>query len=74
MLLPEPADDAHHRRSPCIVTGDRPFSAVHDRYPNLRRPDRLGCRSALRTPLATRAVMFGIKRHGITLYLKGLRP
>ncbi|MGH3492099.1 MAG: DUF1365 domain-containing protein [Sciscionella sp.] len=30
--------------------------------------------SALRAPLATRAVMFHIKRHGITLYLKGLRP
>lgn len=29
---------------------------------------------ALRTPLATRAVMFGIKRHGIRLYSKGLRP
>ena len=30
--------------------------------------------SALRTPLATRAVSLNIRRHGIHLYLKGLRP
>jgi DUF1365 family protein len=53
--------------------GERPFAAVmtgHRR--NGRRPTSLW--SALRTPLATRAVMFGIKRHGIRLYTKGLRP
>lgn len=35
-------------------------------------PERLW--AALRAPLATRAVLFAIRRHGILLYLKGLRP
>ncbi len=50
--------------------GERPFVAV------LRGP-RLGGASlwsTLRTPLASRAVMAGIRRHGLTLYLRGLRP
>ena len=52
--------------------GDRPFSAVMTGHRVGDRPARL--LSALRTPLATRAVMFGIRRHGITLFVKGLRP
>ena len=39
-----------------------------------RRPGRPRLARVLRSPLATRAVMFHIKRHGVTLYLKGLRP
>jgi DUF1365 family protein len=69
MRLPLPGDDVHvsvtlHRE------GERPFIAV------LRGPRMRGASlwSALRTPLATRAVMAGIRRHGLTLYLKGLRP
>jgi len=53
-------------------TGDRPFSAVLTGRRSGAEPASLW--SALRTPLATRAVMIGIKRHGITLYAKGLRP
>jgi uncharacterized protein len=49
--------------------GERPFTAV---VTGNRRPARLW--TALRTPLATRAIMFAIKGHGITLYAKGLRP
>jgi DUF1365 family protein len=48
--------------------GERPFTAV---VTGSRRPARRW--TALRTPLATRAVMFAIKRHGIVLYAKGLR-
>ncbi len=51
--------------------GDRPFTAV---MTGVRRPAPTRLWTALRTPLATRAVMFGIRRHGIALYLKGLRP
>ncbi|MCW2490887.1 MAG: hypothetical protein JWN47_251 [Frankiales bacterium] len=51
--------------------GERPFSAVL--IGHRRRASSLWS-AALRSPLATRAVMFGIKRHGISLYLKGLRP
>jgi hypothetical protein len=51
--------------------GDRPFAAV---MTGTRRNARSSLWRALRTPLATRAVMFGIKRHGIRLYTKGLRP
>jgi DUF1365 family protein len=71
MRLPEPAEDL-------IVTvtmtrpGDRPFSAVMTGDRSGPTPASLW--TALKTPLATRAVMAGIKRHGITLYLKGLRP
>ncbi len=50
---------------------ERPFAAVLTGR-RLATPASLW--SALRSPLATRAVMFGIKRHGIILYLKGLRP
>ena len=50
---------------------DPPFTAV---LTGVRRAERARLSSALRTPLATRAVMFAIRRHGITLYLKGLRP
>lgn len=52
--------------------GDRPFTAVLTGHRSGAVPASLW--SALRTPLATRAVMFGIRRHGITLYAKGLRP
>jgi len=51
---------------------DRPFSAVLTGHRTSDRPTSLW--AALRTPLATRAVMYGIRRHGIALYLKGLRP
>ena len=71
MRLPEPGAELTvtvtlHR------AGERPFSAVHDRHRDSGGRSRLI--SALASPLATRAVMFGIKRHGIALYLKGLRP
>jgi len=52
-------------------TGERPFAAV---VTGRRRPQPASLWTALRTPFATRAVMFAIKRHGITLYAKGLRP
>jgi len=70
MRLPEPGAELAvtvtlHR------PGDRPFSAVMTGH---RRATGRSLITALRSPLATRAVMFGIKRHGITLYLKGLRP
>jgi DUF1365 family protein len=51
---------------------DRPFSAVLTGRRVGHRP--AGLWAALRTPLATRAVIYGIRRHGIALYLKGLRP
>ncbi|HEU5269892.1 MAG TPA: DUF1365 domain-containing protein [Jatrophihabitans sp.] len=51
--------------------GERPFTAL---VAGTRRSERARLWTALRTPLATRAVMFGIRRHGITLYAKGLRP
>ncbi|MEO7260136.1 MAG: DUF1365 domain-containing protein [Jatrophihabitantaceae bacterium] len=70
MRLPEPGAELRvavtlHRRP------DRPFTAVMTGRRSGARPSLW---TALRTPLATRAVMFGIRRHGITLYLKGLRP
>jgi DUF1365 family protein len=51
--------------------GERSFAAV---LTGTRRPGRASLWTALRTPLATRAVMLVIRRHGISLYLKGLRP
>jgi cyclopropane fatty-acyl-phospholipid synthase-like methyltransferase/DUF1365 family protein len=51
--------------------GEKPFVAT---IRGDRRPAEVTLWRALRTPLATRAVMFRIKRHGITLWLKGLRP
>ncbi|MEO9240593.1 MAG: DUF1365 domain-containing protein [Jatrophihabitantaceae bacterium] len=51
--------------------GERPFSAVMTGH---RRGQRSSLWRALASPLTTRAVMFGIKRHGIALYFKGLRP
>lgn len=50
--------------------GERPFAAVMAG----QRSASASLWSALRTPLATRSVMLGIKRHGIRLYSKGLRP
>lgn len=50
--------------------GEPPFVAA---MTGVRR-DVADLRDALRRPLETRAVMTGIRRHGITLYLKGLRP
>lgn len=69
MSVPEPGDDLAitltlHR------DGERPFVATMKG----RRAGDAGLGRALRSPLASRAVMFHIKRHGITLYLKGLRP
>jgi uncharacterized protein len=69
MRLPFPGDEVLvsvtlHRE------GERPFVAVLSG----RRMRGSSLWSALRTPLATRAVMAGIRRHGLTLYLKGLRP
>jgi DUF1365 family protein len=70
MRMPEPG-----ARVAVTVTlhrsGERPFSAV---LTGSRRGTRSRLVSALASPLATRAVMFGIRRHGIALYLKGLRP
>ncbi|HEX4727587.1 MAG TPA: DUF1365 domain-containing protein [Jatrophihabitans sp.] len=70
MRLPEPGAELTvtvtlHRE------GERPFSAS---MVGRRHGGRSRLISALASPLATRAVMFGIRRHGITLYLKGLRP
>lgn len=70
MRLPEPGDTLTvtvtlHREP------DRPFSAVMTGH---RSAGRASLWAALRTPLATRAVMFGIRRHGTALYFKGLRP
>ncbi|HET7691203.1 MAG TPA: DUF1365 domain-containing protein [Nocardioidaceae bacterium] len=50
--------------------GEPPFVAT---MTGTRRPE-LDLADALRRPFETRAVMAGIRRHGITLYLKGLRP
>ena len=50
--------------------GERPFLAA---MTGVRR-EQADLADALRRPLETRAVMAGIKRHGITLFLKGLRP
>ncbi len=71
MRLPEPGAELTvavtlHREQ------ERPFSAVVTGCRMGNRPVSLW--AALRTPLATRAVMLGIRRHGIGLYLKGLRP
>ncbi|MCW2540769.1 MAG: hypothetical protein JWN95_2494 [Frankiales bacterium] len=71
MRMPEPGADllvsvTLHR------DGERPFAAVMTGNRASARAATLW--SVLRSPLATRAVMFGIKRHGIRLYLKGLRP
>ncbi len=72
MRLPEPGESLTvavtlHREA------QRPFSAVlNGRRRSDSRPASLW--SALRSPLATRAVMFGIRRHGTALFLKGLRP
>ena len=70
MRLPRPGDDLLVSVSLQRCT-DRPFSAV---MTGTRRGDTATLWTALRDPLTTRAVMFGIKRHGITLYRKGLRP
>ena len=70
MRLPRPGDDLLVSVSLQRCT-DRPFSAV---MTGTRRGDIATLWTALRHPLTTRAVMFGIKRHGITLYRKGLRP
>jgi DUF1365 family protein len=70
MRLPEPGAELTvtvtlHRE------GERPFSAS---MVGRRHGSRSRLISALASPLATRAVMLGIRRHGIALYLKGLRP
>lgn len=69
MRLPTPGEEllvnvTLHR------AGERAFTAVLTG----RRCGSASLWAAMRTPLATRAVMFGIKRHGIMLYSKGLRP
>ena len=50
--------------------GEPPFVAT---MTGRRRPTAT-LSDALRHPFETRAVMAGIRRHGITLFLKGLRP
>jgi DUF1365 family protein len=70
MRLPEPGAELSvtvilHREQ------EQPFSTV---LAGRRMSDTSHLWTALRTPLATRAVMYGIRRHGIALYLKGLRP
>ena len=70
LSVPEPGAElaitlALHRE------GQRPFVAS---MKGRRRAGDVGLGHALRSPLASRAVMFHIKRHGINLYLKGLRP
>ena len=70
MSVPEP-----HERLAVTLTlhrsDQRPFVAS---MRGRRRSGEAKLLQTLRGPLATRAVMFHIKRHGITLYLKGLRP
>ena len=51
--------------------GERPFTAV---LTGARRSGAPRLWTALRKPQASRMVMLAIKRHGIALYLKGLRP
>ncbi|MGI8665582.1 MAG: DUF1365 domain-containing protein [Jatrophihabitans sp.] len=70
MRLPEPGQQLTVSVS-LNRPGERPFVAVVSGH---RRPGQPSLWAVLRSPLASRAVMFGIKRHGITLYLKGLRP
>ena len=69
MQLPPPGKDVH-----VSVILDRedeqPFVAVL----NGSRVGGSSLWNALRTPLATRAVMAQIKRHGLALYVRGLRP
>ncbi len=70
MCLPEPGE----RVEIAIVLhqdGHRPFVATL--RGNRESEGAMPLRAALRTPLLTRAVMAQIKRHGIMLYLKGLR-
>ena len=70
MSVPEP--DETLRITLALHRSDqRPFVAS---MRGRRRDGQAGLLRTLRGPLATRAVMFHIKRHGITLYLKGLRP
>ena len=67
---PSPRRAAHRRRH--VASRGRPaVRRGHDRPSTTdRRPSCRHCRR----PLENRAVMAGIKRHGISLYLKGLRP
>ena len=51
--------------------GDKPFVAA---LRGERRAAEATLWRVLRTPLASRAVMWRIKKQGITLWLKGLRP
>ncbi len=70
MSLPEPG-----QRLAITLTlhrdEERPFAATMRGVRRAGTPRLIG---SLRRPLLTRAVMFHIKRHGITLFLKGLRP
>lgn len=70
MALPEPGP-----KLTVTVTlhraGEKPFAAVMQ---GERSSAPASLWSALRSPLTTRAVMYGIKRHGIALFIKGLRP
>lgn len=69
MLLPLPGD-----RLAVSVTlhreGQQPFVAT---MTGVRRP-AAALAATLRHPFENRAVMAGIRRHGIALYLRGLRP
>ncbi|MGH8960566.1 MAG: DUF1365 domain-containing protein [Jatrophihabitantaceae bacterium] len=67
--VPEPGD-----RLAVTVTLHRPGAGAFTAVMTGTRRSSASLWSALRTPLATRAVMVHIRRHGIRLYTKGLRP
>jgi uncharacterized protein len=70
MRLPEPGAELAVTVTLHRDTGG-PFAAVLTGHRSTR-PASLW--AELRTPLATRAVMLAIRRHGTALYFKGLRP
>ncbi len=72
MRLPLPGDLLDLTVQLCHTDGTRPLTA---RVRGTRRPagPRTLLAAALRHPWSTAAVSLGIRRHGIRLYLKGLR-
>jgi len=69
LRVPEPRE-----RLAVAVTLRRPDAAVFTAAMTGRRSMSSSLWTALRVPLASRAVALSIRRHGITLYAKGLRP
>lgn len=67
--VPEPSD-----RLAVAIVLRRPGAAVFSASVTGTRRRSASLWSALRTPLATRAVMLQIRRHGLRLYIEGLRP